>query len=234
MIRAIIVDDEPAAAIVIRHLVQKSKLPIEITNVATDGHMALDVIRSEKPELVFLDIQMPRMNGFELIQAEPHHRYIIITAYESFDYAQQALRMGAKDILLKPVEYEAFCYAVARAMAWKFTRSDMTNDILEYIQKNFSQRIEVNDFAKMYFTSASHIARTFKKNVGISVMAHLHRVRMNNALKMLEDTDLVIKEVAEACGYENLNNFYKHFKRSTGYTPAVYREKKLHISDIMD
>ena len=97
MIRAIIADDEPAAGIVIRHLVQKSKLPIEIIGVATDGQKALDMIRAKKPELVFLDIQMPRMNGFEIIQAEPHRKYIIVTAYESFQYAQQALRMGAKD-----------------------------------------------------------------------------------------------------------------------------------------
>lgn len=231
MIRAIIADDESAAGIVIRHLVQKSKLPIEIIGVATDGQMALDMIRAKEPELVFLDIQMPRMNGFEIIQAEPHRKYIIVTAYESFQYAQQALRMGAKDILLRPVEYDTFCSSVGRAIGWKFTKNDMTNDILEYIQKNYAQNIEVNQLAKLYYTTASHIARVFKKNMGTSVLAYLHGVRIKNAIDMLENTDFGIKEIAERCGYENLNNFYMHFKKATGYTPATFREKNLHISD---
>lgn len=234
MIRAIIADDEPAAGIIIRHLVQKSKMPIEIIGTGTDGQMTLDMIRSKNPELIFLDIQMPRMNGFEIIQAEPNRKYIIITAYESFQYAQQALRMGAKDILLKPVEYDTFCTSVGRAIGWKFTQNDMANDILEYIQKNYSQRIEVNQLAKTYYTTASHIARVFKKNMGVSVIAYLHGVRMKNAIVMLENTDLGIKEVAKSCGYENLNNFYKYFKQATGHTPAAYREKNLHISDTVD
>lgn len=234
MIRTIIADDEPAAGIIIRHLVQKSKMPIEIIGTGTDGQMTLDMIRSKNPELIFLDIQMPRMNGFEIIQAEPNRKYIIITAYESFQYAQQALRMGAKDILLKPVEYDTFCTSVGRAIGWKFTQNDMANDILEYIQKNYSQRIEVNQLAKTYYTTASHIARVFKKNMGVSVIAYLHGVRMKNAIVMLENTDLGIKEVAESCGYENLNNFYKYFKQATGHTPAAYRKKNLHISDTVD
>ena len=222
MIRAIIADDEPAAGIVIRHLVQKSKLPIEIIGVATDGQKALDMIRAKKPELVFLDIQMPRMNGFEIIQAEPHRKYIIVTAYESFQYAQQALRMGAKDILLKPVEYDTFCSSVGRAIGWKFTQNDMTNDILEYIQKNYAQNIEVNQLAKLYYTTASYIARVFKKNMGTSVLAYLHGIRIKNAIDMLENTDFGIKEIAERSGYENLNNFYMHFKKLTGMTPKAY------------
>ena len=135
MIRAIIADDEPAAGIIIRHLVQKSKMPIEIIGTGTDGQMTLDMIRSKNPELIFLDIQMPRMNGFEIIQAEPNRKYIIITAYESFQYAQQALRMGAKDILLKPVEYDTFCTSVGRAIGWKFTQNDMANDIRNTFKK---------------------------------------------------------------------------------------------------
>mgnify|MGYP002573032066 CR=1 FL=1 len=230
MIPAIIADDEPAATVVIQYLIEKSNMPIKIVGNATDGQMALNMIRSERPELVFLDIQMPLLNGFELISQEPHLKYIIITAYESFHYAQQALRMGAKDILLKPVEYDTFCNSVSRAIGWKFTTNDMTNNIIEYIQKNYAQHIEVNQLAKIYYTTASHIARVFKKNMGVNVIAYLHSIRIMNAIEMLENTDMGIKEISEACGYENLNNFYRHFKQATGYTPATYRERNLHIS----
>ena len=78
MIPAIIADDEPAATVVIQYLIEKSNMPIKIVGNATDGQMALNMIRSERPELVFLDIQMPLLNGFELISQEPHLKYIII------------------------------------------------------------------------------------------------------------------------------------------------------------
>lgn len=230
MIRAVIADDEPAAAIVIRHLIQKSELPIEVIGTAEDGASALKMIHSEKPDLIFLDIQMPHMNGFEIIQAEPNHKYIIITAYESFQYAQQALRLGAKDILLKPVEYNSFFRAVSRAIGWKFTKNNLVNEIIEYIQAHYAEKIEVNQLAKTYYTTASYIARTFKKNMGVSVIAYLHAVRMKNAITMIEQGDREIKDIAVACGYENLNNFYKYFKSATGYTPAAYREQNIHIS----
>lgn len=230
MIRAVIADDEHAAAIVVRNLIQKSGMPVEIVGESMDGESALEMIRTINPDLVFLDIQMPCMNGFEIIKKEPNRKYIIITAYESFQYAQQALRMGAKDILLKPVEYESFCRAVSNAIGWKFTKSNLTNDIIEYIQNNYSQNVYVNHLAQIHYTTASHIARTFKKNMGIGVISYLHSVRIKHAVEMIETTDMGIKEIATACGYENLNNFYKYFKQVAGCTPAAYRDRRAQSS----
>ena len=57
-----------------------------------------------EPGLVFMDNHMPYMNGFEVIQKLQGSKVIIITAYDSFEYAQRALRLGASDILSKPIE----------------------------------------------------------------------------------------------------------------------------------
>lgn len=225
MVRAMIVDDEPASAVIIRYLIESGNLPIEIVGEATDGRKALETIRELSPDLIFVDIQMPVMNGFELMEAAPDYNYIIVTAYESFEYAQRALRMGAKDILLKPVEYDALCNAVSRAIHWKFTQNELANDILEYIRKNYHQDIELNELAKLYYTTPSHIARTFKKYVGTSVIDYLHGVRIEEAQRLLETSSLDIKEIAEKCGYNSLNNFYKHFSLITGDTPAVFKKK---------
>ena len=227
MIRAIIADDEPAAGIVIRHLVQKSKLPIEIIGVATDGQKALDMIRAKKPELVFLDIQMPRMNGFEIIQAEPHRKYIIVTAYESFQYAQQALRMGAKDILLKPVEYDTFCSSVGRAIGWKFTQNDMTNDILEYIQKNYTREISMSDGARAVNYSEPYFCKMFKQQFGQNFTSYVAEYRIGEAKKLLMQPNVNVKEVGERVGYPDSNYFTKVFKRMTGESPSEYRNQIL-------
>jgi len=227
MIRAMIVDDEPAAAIIIRHFIKTGTLPIEIIGECRNGEEAAEMIQKLEPGIVFLDIQMPRMNGFELMRILPNCNYIIITAYESFQYAQEALRLGAKDILLKPVELGALKNAITRAIGWKFTQNTLANEIIEYIHLHYAEQIEMNELAKQYYTTAGHIARTFKRFMGSGVVSYLHEVRIQNAVSMMRDTNMEIKEIAEACGYVNINNFYKYFKQATGMTPASFRKQQI-------
>ena len=167
MIQAIIVDDEPAVASIIQHFIDRNSLPIEVVKVAVNGKQALEYIKKYNPQLVFLDICMPLMNGFEVIEAAPNVHYIIITANESFDYAQQALRLGAKDILLKPIVYKEFMQAITRAVGWKFTGNTIINSILEYINESYAEKIELNQLADMVYATPSHIARLFKKNMNM-------------------------------------------------------------------
>ena len=130
MIKAIIVDDEPAVSEILTFFIKKNELPIDIVGTAEDGREAMALIEKEKPRLVFLDIQMPIMNGFEVMEeSDSETDFIIITAFESFSYAQQALRLGAKDILLKPIQYEQFMEALNRAIGWQFTGSATVNGV---------------------------------------------------------------------------------------------------------
>ena len=80
--------------------------PLEIVGHAYDGLQAADLIKKEKPDLVFMDVRMPFMDGFEVIEQMEGCKVIIITAYDSFSYAQRALRLGASDILAKPIDFD--------------------------------------------------------------------------------------------------------------------------------
>lgn len=228
MIRAVICDDEKAALNIIRHFVEAERLPIEIVGTAENGRDAWNLIRREKPELVFMDIHMPYMNGFDIIQKMSDSKVIIITAYDSFEYAQRALRLGASDIISKPIEFEQLRQAIVRAVGWKFTGNEIVNTILAYIYEHYNEKIELETLAKITFCSESHIARVFKKNTGITVVSYINKVRIEKSIQMLEEGNLSVKEAAEAVGYQNLNNFYKYFKLHMGMTPASYvKEKKL-------
>ena len=66
MLRAIIADDEPAVGKLIRHFFEKEQIPVQIIDEVNDGQAALDAILTQRPDLVFLDIQMPGMTGVEL------------------------------------------------------------------------------------------------------------------------------------------------------------------------
>lgn len=222
MIRAVICDDEKAALNIIRHFIEAEKFPIQIIGTAENGRDAWKLIQREKPDLVFMDIHMPYMNGFEIIQKIEDSRVIIITAYDSFEYAQKALRLGACDIISKPIEFEQLKQAIIRAVGWEFTASDVVNTILAYIYENYSEKMELETLANLTFCSQSHIARTFKKHTGITILSYVHKVRIEKSVRLLEQEKYSVKEAAEAVGYQNLNHFYKYFNQYMGVPPAHY------------
>lgn len=102
MIHAVIADDEPPARRKIRDLLAR-EADIEVVGEAADGAAAVDLIRSTRPDLVFLDIQMPRLDGFGVIDtigAEIMPLVVFITAYD--EHALRAFEVHALDYLLKP------------------------------------------------------------------------------------------------------------------------------------
>lgn len=226
MIRAVICDDEKAALNIIRHFIEAEKLPVQIVGTAEDGRDAWNLIQCEKPDLVFMDIHMPHMNGFEIIQKIKGSKVIIITAYDSFEYAQKALRLGACDILSKPIEFEQLKQAIVRAVGWNFTGNDMVDTILAYIYENYNRKIELETLANLTYCTESHMARVFKKHVGMSIISFMHQVRIEKSVRLLEEEHLSVKEAAEAVGYQNLNHFYKYFNLHMGTPPASYIKKR--------
>ncbi|NUN70265.1 MAG: response regulator transcription factor [Bacteroidetes bacterium] len=115
MIRALIVDDEPLAREKVLHFVT-TEPDIEVIGQCANGQEAIDAILQHAPDLVFLDIQMPEVGGFEILQRLPQNRIpsiIFITAYDEF--ALRAFEFHALDYLLKPFDRERFHSAVQHA-----------------------------------------------------------------------------------------------------------------------
>ena len=113
--RVLAVDDEPLALQRLEWCLRD--LPeVELVGKARDGRRALELIRSLSPDVVLLDIEMPELNGFELIDAlgdEELPQVVFVTAFDHF--AVQAFATGSVDYLLKPVEQERLRMALDRA-----------------------------------------------------------------------------------------------------------------------
>ena len=147
MISALIVDDEPHARRSIRRFLD-SDGTIEVIGECADGESAVEMIRSKKPHLVFLDIQMPEMTGFDVIRSlgSTMPVTVFVTAYDH--YALSAFDANAIDYLLKPFGKERFQRALLRAREQIAGRSDM-NDVrrlltgLEREQPRYLDRLSV-------------------------------------------------------------------------------------------
>lgn len=221
MIKAVVADDEDAVVSIISRLIAQNNMPIEIVGTAKDGEHALAVIRELQPQLVFLDIQMPLLNGFDVMEGAPGYNYIIVTAFDSFAYAQKALRLGAKDLLLKPVDAEQLTEAVARAIGWNFTDNSTVNAALEHIHLNYAQQVDLTSLAKSLYVTPAYLSRSFKKYVDMSMLTYIHSLRIKTAEELLK-SGYSIKTAALEVGYPSLNNFYRYFKEHTGLTPAQF------------
>jgi len=103
MIRALIIDDEKNNIENIVQLLQKHELPVAVVGSATNADDGIATILETNPDLLFLDIQMPEKNGFDVLKALPHHQFevIFVTAFDQ--YGIQAVKFSAIDYLLKPI-----------------------------------------------------------------------------------------------------------------------------------
>jgi two-component system, LytTR family, response regulator len=115
VLRVLVVDDEPLGRQRLLDLLQ-DEVNVEVVGTAADGSAAVEAIRSARPDLVFLDVQMPRMSGLEVVQAVGPHAMpatIFVTAYDQ--YALQAFDTAAVDYLVKPFRDDRFEEALRRA-----------------------------------------------------------------------------------------------------------------------
>ncbi len=113
MITAIIIDDEPKGRLALREKISVYCPNVKLVAEAANGQEALLLIQHHKPQLIFLDIEMPRMNGFEMLNelSEKNFHIIFTTAYDQ--YAIKAIKYAAFDYLLKPIDIEELRTAVS-------------------------------------------------------------------------------------------------------------------------
>ena len=128
MVRVLLIDDEPLECEAIRFILEHERPEARVVDQAGSGRAGLSLALELKPDIVFMDIQMPGMNGLEATQAlkgaVPGLKVIVLTAYDEFDFAQRALKLGASDYLLKPARpqeilrvVDKMCLELAEAAA---------------------------------------------------------------------------------------------------------------------
>ncbi len=175
MKKVVIIDDEPLARKIVREYL-KNYDDLEIVGECGDGFEGLKVIKETKPDLVFLDIQMPKITGFELLELIPEPPFIIFTtAYD--EYAIKAFDISAVDYLLKPFDQNRFDAAVEK---FRITSSNASNiqDVLDMPRKQDAllNRIVVKDQSEIKIIPLSDISHieAYDDYVKIHVLNKYH------------------------------------------------------------
>lgn len=169
MIRAVIIDDEKNNIDNLQGLLQRYCPQVTIIATAHDADTGIAIIQQQIPELVFLDIQMPGKNGFELLQALPSHAFelIFVTAFDQ--YGIQAVKFSAIDYLLKPVNVDELKLAVEKAVEknrQKKQNLQLENlmTLLQHKQQKNEHRLALPTAKEIRFVNPGQIIRCESSN----------------------------------------------------------------------
>lgn len=159
-LRAIIVDDEKNAADLVETMLQENCPEVEILYKANTVIDALKKINQLNPDLLFLDIEMPYANGFDLLQAVPDRNFEVIftTAYDQ--YALKAFKFSAVDYILKPISEKSLVIAVNRVLERQNkNQNENINSLLEYIDDGEPKKIALHSSDGIDFVQIMNIVR---------------------------------------------------------------------------
>ena len=161
MLRAIIIDDEASSRNALRQKLVNHCPEVNVIAECENGEQGITSIETNNPDIIFLDVEMPRMNGFTMLQQLNEHDFeiIFITAYDH--YAIKAIRFSALDYLVKPVEVSDLKIAVEKAAAKRKKQSGNTS--LETLLYNLTnnkkeqQRIAIPSMEGLQFVETANI-----------------------------------------------------------------------------
>lgn len=246
MYSILLAEDERWVRVALRKTVEKTGLPFKVVYEATNGMEAYDWLKRHTADLIMTDIRMPIMDGIALLEEirslGGRHDLIVISGHDDFGYAQKALRLGAFDYMLKPVETETMKECLGRWLtAKKRERPDQESPGLSSPDRSeelspigmITRRIESAPEANMTLSEAaalvhlnpSYFSKLFKQQTGINFTDYITTVKMNEGSRLLKKTSLRVSEIADRLGYADLAYFSNTFKKAFGVTPSEYRKQ---------
>ncbi len=233
MYKVLIADDEVWIGFGIKKLIHKSGQPFTVIGEAPNGIRAYEMVKKE----------LPGLNGLELmrkLRAEENPVSVVfISGYAEFEYAREAISLGAFDYLLKPIEEESLTAILSRfreekernvprsmeSVALNPEVSDpRIRKIIQEIDQNYTGKLSLGELADSMNLSIGHLSTLIRRETGLSFSEYVTAKRMEDAKKLLCQENLSVEEVAEQVGYHDYFYFTKAFKKYAGVSPSVYRK----------
>ncbi|MFV0362520.1 MAG: response regulator [Suipraeoptans sp.] len=240
----LIVEDEPLILNALERHVNSFDNCFVVTHKCVNGLDALNCLKKEVIHLVITDISMPIIDGLELSKSI-HEQYpgivtLIMTGYADFEYARIALKHNVFDYMLKPInpdDLEDILNKVRLHLETKYTLIDdvkilgkKSEDIVEYaklyIMENYMNDIDFTTFSSSLGFSSAYLTKLFSKYVCQTPIKYLTGIRIQEAKRLLQYTDLPIQRVGESVGYPDQFYFSKTFRKATGLSPSTFRKQK--------
>ncbi|RRD93875.1 response regulator [Clostridiales bacterium COT073_COT-073] len=246
-IKIVIVEDEYYVRKGIIESFPWEEIGCAIIGEAANGRAAIEVIERTRPDLVIADIEMPIMDGVEMVRMlkskNIQTEYIFLTAHQKFTYVHSALKLDVADYLLKPFQYQELKESIEKVrlklspenmdQETAFyedkisTRNNYVKEAITYVREHYADEISNITVAEHLNINSMYFCRLFKKETGYTFGQYVINYRIHVAAGLLSNFDLRVSEVAEQVGIMDSNYFSQIFKKIMGMTPREYQKEKL-------
>lgn len=262
MYKVLLVEDETMIRKGLAYSFDWTQSGCVVVGEAANGVEGVGKIRELQPDIVITDVGMPIKNGIEMLEEtmeECGYCAIILSVYDEFHYAKQAMHLGVVEYLIKPLEYGQLREALERAkeqcrikkhfyesldrtekvmnqenMDWQVVIPDTVSSrrvsaMLDYIRENYGKKISIEDLVEPLQVSATYLNQKFKEETGFPFNEFLNRYRIGQAVELLKEGDCKVYNVAAEVGFKDYKYFINVFKKYTGVVPGKFRE--YHLGD---
>lgn len=244
--QVLLIDDEVKIIQWLKQSISWEKYGFAVCELCTGSLQALQYMENHPVDVVITDIRMPGPSGLELIQklhqCKPDIRTVILSSYNQFEYAQQALKYGVKGFLVKPLDpreliellqnIAAELNHIKPSDAQEGTPDSLfalkpegnrLKEIVEYIDKNYNKDLCLKNCADLFDYHPAYLGKIFKEATGVSFNTYLNKKRIAKLKQLLEQSNLPVSQLLESVGYHNQEYFYTVFKKYEGISFSEYR-----------
>jgi YesN/AraC family two-component response regulator len=240
MYTVMIIDDEKWVRSVLRCTIEELNLPVRVIKECQDADEALEWLAINAVDLVLTDIRMPMIDGLTFIKEVKRRGidqdFIVISMYEDFCLVQEALRLKVFDYILKPIQFSDVEACLQKWLSTKTISNDpklpqkqhsnlIISKVLNFIEDTPLDAISLSAAANYVHISPNYLSTVFKQYMNINFVEYVMQLRINEAKKLLEKTEMTVADIGERLGYADLPYFSNFFKKVVGCTPSEYRNR---------
>jgi signal transduction histidine kinase/AraC-like DNA-binding protein/ABC-type sugar transport system substrate-binding protein len=231
----LVVDDDPRAREMYEKILVEA-FPGSPIQSGADGQIALEMLESVTPALVILDLMMPRVDGFtvlermrtdERLQSVPvvvmSGKLLTEQDVHRLDYARVVFH--SKEMLAPDETIAAFQGVLSESARLPQPTSVLVKRALAYLHQNYAMPLSRQEIARAVGVSEGYLSEIFKQEMGLSPWDMLNRFRIQRASELLKTTDKSITEIATQVGFDDPSYFGRVFSKRTGKSPKAYREQ---------
>lgn len=229
----LVVDDDSETLEMHARIVQARSAAHQVFK-ARNGLEALAILQSERVDLVLLDLMMPEMDGFAVLEAmreRPTTRdipVIVVTGQALTESEMARLNLGVTRVLSKGVfsleeTLQHLDAALARKRELSSEAQRLVRQAMAYMQMRYAEPLSRQEVADHVGLSDDYLTSCFRKELGLTPVAYLNRYRVQQARQLLKSTHKSITEIALDVGFSGSSYFSRIFRRETGMSPEEFR-----------
>jgi signal transduction histidine kinase/DNA-binding LacI/PurR family transcriptional regulator/DNA-binding response OmpR family regulator len=230
----LIVDDEPGILEMHARIVSTWSPECDVRR-ARNGREAIEMLRSARPDLVLLDLMMPELDGFgvlDMMRGDQMYRdipVIVLTGQVLTQADMARLNHGVTNVLKKGMfSVEETLAHVEAALARNKQLGSETRRLVRksmaYIHEHYSAPISLKDVAHSVGVSKEYLARCFHQETGVTLVTYLNRYRIDQAKARLAAGEANLTDIAHAVGFASGAYFSRVFRQEVGMSPSAYRQ----------